>query len=167
MSKSRGLEKIVLDHQELLKRVNALKEAGKTIVFSNGCFDLLHVGHVRYLEGAAAEGDVLVTAINSDESIQKLKGPGRPVMPLAERMEIVAAMECVDLVTPFDGMRCSDLLLLLKPDVHAKGTDYTAENVPERATVVGYGGRIAIVGDPKNHNSSDLIRRLGSENKQA
>jgi rfaE bifunctional protein nucleotidyltransferase chain/domain len=167
MSNSRGTEKIILDHQDLLKKINALKQAGKTVVFSNGCFDLLHVGHIRYLVGAAAEGDILVAAINSDESIRKLKGPSRPVMPLAERMEIVAAFECVDFVTAFDGMRCSELLLLLKPDVHAKGTDYTAENVPERATVLGYGGRIAIVGDPKNHNSSEFIRRLGSEKKQA
>jgi rfaE bifunctional protein nucleotidyltransferase chain/domain len=162
MSMSESHKKIISDHSQLLERVNALKEAGKTIVFSNGCFDLIHVGHVRYLQGAAMEGDVLITALNSDESIRKLKGASRPLMPLSERMEIIAEFGCVDLVTSFDGEKCEELLLLLKPDVHAKGTDYSYDNVPERATVLGYGGRIAIVGDPKNHNSSDFIRQLGS-----
>lgn len=162
MSISISKQKIILDHPQLLKRVNELKKAGKTVVFSNGCFDLIHVGHVRYLQGAAMEGDVLITALNSDESIRKLKGTNRPLMPLAERMEIIAEFQCVDLVTSFDSSKCEELLLLLKPDVHAKGTDYSHDNVPERETVLGYGGRIAIVGDPKNHNSSDFIRQLGS-----
>jgi rfaE bifunctional protein nucleotidyltransferase chain/domain len=162
MSISTSNQKIILDHQQLLKRINEYKKAGKTVVFSNGCFDLIHVGHVRYLQGAAMEGDILITALNSDESIKKLKGANRPLMPLAERMEIIAEFQCFDLVTSFDGAKCEELLLLLKPDVHAKGTDYSHDNVPERETVLGYGGRIAIVGDPKNHNSSDFIRQLGS-----
>jgi D-glycero-beta-D-manno-heptose 1-phosphate adenylyltransferase len=166
MSISHSAAKIVLDHQELLQRVRALRANGKTLVFANGCFDLLHVGHVRYLEGAAREGDTLLVALNSDRAIEELKGPGRPVMPLVERMEIISAFACVDLVTSFDTRKCEPLLLLLKPDVHAKGTDYTCENVPERETVLGYGGKIAIVGDPKDHSSSKMITDLGlTENK--
>jgi rfaE bifunctional protein nucleotidyltransferase chain/domain len=152
--------KIVLDHRELLGQVNRLRTEGKSIVFANGCFDLLHVGHIRYLEGAAAEGDVLVVALNSDGAARALKGEGRPLMPLAERMEIIASIRCVDFVTSFDNRRCEALLELLRPDVHAKGTDYTCENVPERQTVLGYGGRIAIVGDAKDHSSTDLLQQI-------
>jgi len=165
MSRSNSKFKIILDHSQLLDRVNELRSSGKKIVFANGCFDLLHVGHIRYLQGAAAEGDILLVALNSDRAIRQLKGKDRPVMKLEERMEIVSAFECVDLVTSFDALKCEELLLLLKPDVHAKGTDYSYDNVPERETVLGYGGRIAIVGDPKDHSSSELIRQLGEENK--
>ena len=161
MSISHSADKIIQDHQELLQRIRGLRAKGKTIVFTNGCFDLLHVGHVRYLEGAAREGDILLVALNSDRAIEELKGPGRPVMPLVEREEIISAFACVDLVTSFDAKKCEQLLLLLKPDVHAKGTDYTYENVPERETVLGYGGKIAIVGDPKDHSSSKMITDLG------
>jgi D-glycero-beta-D-manno-heptose 1-phosphate adenylyltransferase len=165
MSISHSETKIILDHQELLRRVHGLRAAGKTIAFANGCFDLLHVGHIRYLEGAAREGDILLVALNSDRAIQELKGKSRPVMPLTERLEIISAFECVDLVTSFDANKCEQLLLLLKPDVHAKGTDYTYENVPERETVLGYGGKIAIVGDPKDHSSSKMINDLGLTKK--
>lgn len=133
---------------------------GKTVVMANGCFDLIHVGHVRYLEGARAEGDLLIVAINSDASIRRLKGPGRPVIPEDERAEIVSAFKPVDYVFLFDEPTVDRILRLLRPDVHAKGTDYTAETVPERETVREYGGRVAIVGDPKDHSSRDLISRL-------
>ncbi len=155
-------DKIILDHQKLLEKVNQLRAEGKTIVFTNGCFDIIHVGHIRYLEGASKEADILILALNTDESTKILKGPNRPIIPLNERLEIVAAFECVDLVTVFDGKKCDKLLNLLKPDVHAKGTDYTYENVPERETVLSYGGKIAIVGDPKNHSTSDLLKKLSS-----
>jgi D-glycero-beta-D-manno-heptose 1-phosphate adenylyltransferase len=161
MSISPSELKIVEDHQQLLKRIQSLRRAGKRIVFANGCFDLIHVGHIRYLQGAAREGDILVVALNSDRAIEQLKGKGRPLMPLSERMEIICGFECVDLVTSFDANKCEELLLLLRPDVHAKGTDYTYENVPERETVLGYGGKIAIVGDPKDHSSSAMIKGLG------
>jgi len=160
MSTLHNLEKIIPDHRELAIRVQSLRAAGKSIVFANGCFDLIHVGHIRYLDGASKEGDVLLVALNGDESIRALKGPHRPVMPLAERMELVAAFECVDLVTRFEGTQCADLLALLKPDVHAKGTDWDPDKIPERDIVRGYGGRIAIVGDPKNHSSSWVIDKL-------
>jgi D-glycero-beta-D-manno-heptose 1-phosphate adenylyltransferase len=153
--------KIVLDPRQVLDRVRAWRAAAETIVFANGCFDLLHVGHIRYLQGAAAEGDRLIVALNSDRVIRESKGEGRPVTPLAERLEIMAAFAWVDLVTFFDTPKCDDLIALLKPDVHAKGTEWRLDNVPERDTVLSYGGRIAIVGDPKNHSSSQLIRQLG------
>jgi D-glycero-beta-D-manno-heptose 1-phosphate adenylyltransferase len=135
----------------------ALKAAGRTIVFGNGCFDLIHVGHVRYLQGAKSLGDVLVVGINSDASVRALKGSGRPLQPENERLEIVASFACVDYVVLFDAPNVEGLLLALQPDIHAKGTDYTPENVPERETVRSYGGRVAIVGDPKDHSSRDLI----------
>jgi rfaE bifunctional protein nucleotidyltransferase chain/domain len=146
-----------LERRELLTRVAALREEGAKVVLANGCFDVLHVGHVRYLQGAKALGDLLVVGINSDQQVACLKGPGRPVMGEQERAEIVAAIECVDFVTIFDEPTVTELLLDLKPDVHAKGTDYTEETVPEREVVRGYGGRVAIVGDPKNHSTSQLI----------
>ncbi|NLX04445.1 MAG: adenylyltransferase/cytidyltransferase family protein [Phycisphaerae bacterium] len=159
MSRSRN-GKIVLDREALLERIETLKREGKRVVFANGCFDLFHVGHIRYLEGASREGDVMLVALNSDESARALKGPERPVMPLVERMEMVAAVECVDMVTKFEGTDCADLLKMLKPDVHAKGTDWSAETIPERDIVRGYGGRIAIVGDPKDHSSSGLLEEI-------
>jgi D-glycero-beta-D-manno-heptose 1-phosphate adenylyltransferase len=134
---------------------------GGTVVLANGCFDLLHVGHVRYLRGARAEGDLLVVAVNSDASVRVLKGPPRPLMPEGERAEIVAAFACVDYVLIFDEPTVESVLRSLRPDVHAKGTDYTLETVPERDIVKTYGGRVAIVGDPKDHSSSDYLRRLG------
>jgi rfaE bifunctional protein nucleotidyltransferase chain/domain len=130
------------------------------LVLANGIFDLLHVGHVRYLEGARAEGTRLVVALNSDASARRLKGAGRPVIPLAERLEIVAALRCVDWVTWFDDDRVEGLLRLLRPEVHAKGTDYTVDSVPERAVAASLGIRTAIAGDPKDHATSDLLRQL-------
>jgi rfaE bifunctional protein nucleotidyltransferase chain/domain len=138
------------------------RAAGRTVVFANGCFDLIHVGHVRYLQGARREGDVLVVGINSDRSVRMLKGRGRPLAAQAERAEIVASMECVDHVVVFDATTVDGILLELRPEVHAKGTDYTETTVPERATVLSYGGRVAIVGDPKDHSTRDLIRLLSS-----
>jgi D-glycero-beta-D-manno-heptose 1-phosphate adenylyltransferase len=154
---------IIENHQELARLIAAEKAAGKTIVFANGGFDLFHVGHVRYLQGAAKEGDVLLVPINSDESIRHNKGPGRPHVPLAERMEIVAALGCVDYVTSFDTPTVDDLLVLLRPEVHAKGTDWNLENLPERETVKRLGIRLAIVGDPKNHSTTEMSKKLNTE----
>ena len=151
----------VLSREELTKRVAAAKAEGARIVFANGCFDVLHVGHVRYLAGARELGDVLVVGINSDEQVAIQKGAGRPVLPAIERAEIVAALESVNYVTIFDEPTVEELLLALKPDVHAKGTDYTTDTVPERDVVRSYGGQVAIVGDPKDHSTSEIIARLG------
>ena len=128
---------------------------------ANGCFDVLHVGHVRYLAGARELGDVLVVGVNSDEQVARLKGPGRPILPASERAELVAALESVTYVTVFDEPTVEALLLALKPDIHAKGTDYTIDSVPERDVVRSYGGRVAIVGDPKDHSTSAILARLG------
>ena len=149
-----------LTRSELAARVAQDRQAGRTIAFANGGFDLLHVGHVRYLEAARREADRLVVAINDDRSIQGLKGPSRPVLPEADRAELVAALRAVDYVVIFPEATVTPLLELLKPDVHCKGTDYTVETVPERETVRAYGGRIAIVGDPKDHSTTDLLTRL-------
>jgi rfaE bifunctional protein nucleotidyltransferase chain/domain len=150
----------VLGEEELVKRIKADREAGRTIAFANGCFDVLHVGHVRYLAGAAAQADRLVVAVNDDESVKGLKGAGRPVLSAADRAEIVAALDGVDYVVTFVDPDVNRLLELLRPDVHCKGTDYTVDTVPERHTVLGYGGRVAIVGDPKDHSTRDLISRI-------
>ena len=150
----------VLSRADLVSRVAAERAAGRTIAFANGVFDLLHVGHVRYLEGAAQEADVLVVAINDDASVRALKGDGRPVLAAEARAELVAALRCVDYVTIFHELNVGPLLEALRPDVHCKGTDYTVENVPERAIVKAYGGRTAIVGDPKNHSTRDLLARV-------
>ena len=147
----------VVERDELLARVAEERKRGARVVFANGCFDVLHVGHVRYLQGAKALGDLLVVGINSDQQVEILKGPGRPIMGERERAEIVAGLEAVDLVTIFCEPTVTDLLIALKPDVHAKGTDYTEDTVPEREVVLSYGGRVAIVGDPKNHSTSQLI----------
>jgi len=146
--------------QELLAAVERDRAAGCTIGFANGAFDLLHVGHVRYLQGARALVDRLVVAVNSDSSVRALKGADRPVLPEAARAEIVAAVRGVDYVIVFSEPTVARLLELLKPDVHCKGTDYTVESVPERAIVQAYGGRTAIVGDPKDHSTRDLVARL-------
>ena len=150
--------------------VEAVREAareqrrlGKRIVFANGAFDLLHAGHVRYLQGARQKGEWLVVAVNSDASVGRSKGPGRPVVPEAERAEIVAALECVDAVVLFEEDSPVRLLQEIRPDVHAKGTDYTAETVPERDVVASYGGQTVIVGDPKEHATTNLIERIVRE----
>lgn len=153
-------EKIVLDHADLAARIKDLRAEGQVVVFTNGCFDLLHVGHVRLLRGAKAEGDVLVVGLNSDESVRELKGEGRPLQSEKERTEILAALRCVDFVTVFTGLRCDGVLETLRPNVHAKGTDYTPETVPEAPTAEAIGARIAIVGDPKNHATKDIISRI-------
>jgi len=139
------------------------RAAGRTIAFANGCFDILHVGHVRYLESAAREADVLVVALNDDDSVRQLKGDGRPILPAADRAELVAALRCVDYVVMFSETNVGPLLTALRPDVHCKGTDYTIDSVPERDIVLGYGGRTAIVGDPKDHSTRELLARIGRD----
>ena len=143
-----------------MEYVERHKKKGLTVVFANGCFDVLHVGHVRYLEGAKALGDVLVVAINSDLQVVALKGKGQPIVPERERAEVVASLAVVDRVTIFDEPTVETLLMEIKPDIHAKGTDYTEDTVPERAVVRSYGGRVAIVGDPKNHSTSEILDRF-------
>jgi len=151
----------ILEHDELLARIKDARSTGARVVLANGCFDVLHVGHVRYLAGARELGDILVVGVNSDEQVVRLKGPGRPVMAAAERAEIVASLESVTYVTIFNEPTVEHLLLALKPDIHAKGTDYTEDTVPERAVVRSYGGRVAIVGDPKDHSTSAILTRIG------
>jgi rfaE bifunctional protein nucleotidyltransferase chain/domain len=151
---------MVLPEGELIEEIARDRAAGRTVALANGCFDLLHVGHVRYLQGAAAEADRLIVAVNDDRSVARLKGPGRPVLPAGERAELVAAVRGVDYVVVFADPDVSRLLTLLKPDVHCKGTDYTVDTVPERAVVQSYGGRTAIVGDLKQHSTRDLLARL-------
>src|SRR3954467_3743389 len=153
---------IVLDEDELVAIVEADRAAGRTIAFANGCFDVLRVAHGRYLAGAAAEADRLVVAINDDASVTALKGSGRPILTAADRAEIVAALDGVDYVVTFADPDVNRLLHLLKPDVHCKGTDYTPDTVPERHTVLAYGGRVAIVGDAKDHSTRDLLARIKS-----
>ncbi len=150
----------ILERTRLIARVAVERHKGATIVLANGCFDLIHAGHIRYLEGAKAIGDVLIVGINSDEQVSLLKGNGRPFMPENERAEIISALRCVDFVTIFPEPTVEELLLAIKPDFHAKGTDYTEGTVPERETVLSYGGRVAIVGDPKDHSSTDMIQSV-------
>lgn len=150
----------VLHRDALLARVTAEKEKGRKVVLANGCFDVLHAGHVRYLEGARALGDLLVVGINSDNQVTRLKGEGRPILSERDRAEIVASLEAVDLVTIFDEPTVTELLLAIRPDIHAKGTDYTEETVPERDVVRSFGGCVRIVGDPKDHSTSELISRF-------
>ena len=152
---------IVLGLSDLAGRLEAVKRAGKRVALANGHFDLLHVGHLRYLEAARAEADVLVVALNDDASVARLKGPGRPVVPAAERAELLAALEPVDFVVIFSGDSPAPLLAKLKPDIHCKGTDYgSPEKVPEYPVVRAYGGRTVLVGDPKDHATSDLIKKI-------
>lgn len=148
----------ILSRERLLEVVEADRRAGRTIAFANGCFDLLHAGHVRYLQAAAREADRLVVAVNDDRGAAK--SPGRPILPAEVRAELVAALRGVDYVTIFSEPTVTELLLLLRPDVHCKGTDYTADTVPERDVVRSYGGRVAIVGDPKDHSTRDLLARI-------
>jgi len=150
----------ILDRESLIPMVANLREHGAKLVLANGCFDLFHVGHLRYLLGAADLADVLIVGVNSDEQARSLKGEGRPHTPQSERAEIISGLRCVDIVTIFDEPTVEELLLAIKPDFHAKGTDYTTETVPEREIVRSYGGTVAIVGDPKDHSSTDIIERL-------
>ena len=156
---------LVLTREELIRRVRDTGKPGACIVLANGCFDVLHVGHIRYLQGARALGEILVVGINSDEQVAAQKGAGRPIIPASERAEIVASLEGVAYVTIFDEPTVTELLLALKPDIHAKGTDYTEETVPERDVVRSYGGRVAIVGDPKDHSTSEMLARLAGDSE--
>ena len=151
---------MILSEAELSAAVARDRAAGKTIAFANGCFDLIHAGHVRYLEAAAAEADRLIVAVNDDRSVRSLKGPGRPILSAADRAELVAALRAVHYVVVFADPTVERLLTLLEPDVHCKGTDYTVDSVPERAVVKAYGGRTAIVGDAKRHATRELLSRI-------
>jgi len=150
----------ILDRTRLIARVAINRQRGKKIVLANGCFDFFHVGHIRYLAGAKVLGDYLVVAVNSDDQVRKLKGANRPLIPERERAEIVSAIRFVDYVTIFPEPTVEELIRALRPDFHAKGTDYTIETVPERAVVAECGGKVMIVGDPKNHSSSGLIEKF-------
>jgi rfaE bifunctional protein nucleotidyltransferase chain/domain len=150
----------VVSIQDLERLIAADRAAGRTVAFANGVFDLLHVGHVRYLQAAAEQADRLVVAVNADTSVRRLKGPSRPILDETARAEMVAALRGVDYVVLFDADTVGELLTRLKPDVHCKGTDYTVETVPERAIVQAYGGRTAICGDPKDHSTRDLVKRI-------
>ena len=150
----------VLTESGLVERVAADRALGRTFVFANGCFDVLHVGHVRYLTGAAAEVDRLIVAVNADASVRGLKGPSRPVQAAGDRAALVAALRVVDYVVVFSDSDVERLLTLLKPEVHCKGSDYTIDTVPERQVVQGYGGRTVIVGDNKDHSTRDVIARI-------
>jgi rfaE bifunctional protein nucleotidyltransferase chain/domain len=150
----------IVDREALLDWAREARGRGETIAFANGCFDVLHVGHVRYLQASAAEADRLVVAINDDASVQLLKGANRPILPIEARAALVAALRGVDRVVVFSGRDVAPLLTALQPDVHCKGTDYTVETVPERAIVQAYGGRTAIVGDPKDHSTRGLLETV-------
>jgi len=155
----------IVDRDGLLEVIKEARASGKKIVMANGAFDLFHVGHLRYLRGAKQLGDILIVAMNDDKSVRKLKGKNRPVVPLEDRMVIVAAMEPVDYVVPFGELTVEKMLRLIKPDVHAKGTDYTEETVPEKDVVASYGGKVAIVGDPKDHSSTEFIEKISKSCK--
>jgi rfaE bifunctional protein nucleotidyltransferase chain/domain len=155
----------ILSRDQLCRRVDEWRRAGERIILTNGCFDLLHVGHIRYLRAAKHLGGKLVVGLNADESVRGLKGPGRPLMPAAERAEILAALADVDAVVVFPEADVRALIREIRPDIHAKGTDYTADNVPERDTVVECGGRVAIVGDPKGHSATEFIARIGRKGR--
>jgi D-glycero-beta-D-manno-heptose 1-phosphate adenylyltransferase len=149
-----------LERNRLVARMAIERSKSKKIVLANGCFDLFHVGHIRYLQGAKELGDILIVGINSDEQVRKLKGNNRPFMPENERAEIIDALACVDYVTVFTEPTVTELIRAVRPDFHAKGTDYTVETVPEKDIVAEYGGQIAIVGDPKDHSSTDLLKKV-------
>jgi D-glycero-beta-D-manno-heptose 1-phosphate adenylyltransferase len=153
----------VLDRERIVRAVEAERASGRSVAFANGCFDILHVGHIRYLQGAAEEAECLVVAVNGDDSVRLLKGEGRPYMPAQERAELLAALAFVDYVTIFEEESPVELLRTLRPDVQCKGTDYTPENVPEGELVRSWGGRVAIVGDPKDHSTTELATRLRSD----
>lgn len=147
---------------ELQALIQEERRAGRTVALANGCFDILHVGHVRYLQASAREADTLVVAINADATVAALKGDGRPVLSADDRAELIGALACVDHVVVFAEPTVEQILMALRPDVHCKGTDYTVESVPERAVVAGYGGRTAIVGDPKDHSTRDLLAHIAA-----
>jgi D-glycero-beta-D-manno-heptose 1-phosphate adenylyltransferase len=151
----------IVERVQLAEVVAAWRAEGETVTLANGCFDLLHVGHIRYLRGARALGGKLIVAINSDQSVRRLKGPQRPAMPERERAEIIAALASVDAVVIFDEPDVRALIREIKPDIQVKGTDYTRDTVPERDEVEANGGRVEIVGDPKDHSSTELLRRVG------
>ena len=155
----------IVTRQQLVERVAMARGAGRSVALANGCFDLLHVGHVRYLESASREADILVVAVNDDAGVRVLKGPGRPILAEGDRAELVAALRCVDLVVLFPEPTVGPLLEALRPDVHCKGTDYTVESVPEREIVKAYGGRTAIVGDPKDHSTRDLLAKVADASR--
>ena len=157
----------ILTETELLRVASDERDHGKTIAFANGVFDMLHVGHVRYIQDASKEADVLIVAVNGDDSVRAIKGEGRPVTNERERAEIVSAIRGVSYVTIFHDSSPARLIAVLKPDVHCKGTDYTAESIPEREVVLAYGGRIAIVGDPKDHSTTDILRKASGAGRQA
>ncbi len=159
------MSKFIRDHDQLAEEVERMKAQGKRIVFANGCFDILHVGHIRYLNAAKLCGDILILAVNGDESMTDLKQGNRPIMPESERVEILESLEMIDYVTLFNEPTVDSLLLKLKPHVHAKGTDYTIGSVPERETVLSYGGEIAIVGDPKDHSSQAIIDKIADSSR--
>ncbi len=153
----------ILERNRLIARVAIARKGGARVVFANGCFDLLHVGHVRYLEAAKGLGDLLVVGVNSDEQVRRLKGDGRPFVPERERAEVIASLRAVDYVTVFHEPTVTELLLALRPDIHAKGTDYTEDSVPERDVVRSFGGRVQIVGDPKDHSSTEMLGKVSGE----
>ena len=153
----------ILERNRLIARVAIARKGGARVVFANGCFDLLHVGHVRYLEAAKGLGDLLVVGVNSDEQVRQLKGEGRPYVPERERAEVIASLRAVDYVTVFHEPTVTELLLALRPDIHAKGTDYTEESVPERDVIRSFGGRVQIVGDPKDHSSTEMFGKVNGE----
>jgi rfaE bifunctional protein nucleotidyltransferase chain/domain len=157
----------IVSLDELTARLADARRRGASVALANGCFDVLHVGHVRYLQAAADEADVLVVAVNDDESVRGLKGEGRPILAARDRAQLVAAVRGVDYVVVFPEPTVSAVLEALRPDVHCKGTDYTADSVPERDVVRSYGGRIAIVGDPKDHSTRDLFARIGDDGPPA
>ena len=150
----------VVSLDELVRLVAGFRRNKESVALANGCFDLLHVGHVRYLQGAKLEADRLVVAVNDDSSVTEIKGAGRPILPVSARAELVSALLVVEAVVIFTGLTVNDVLRAIRPNVHCKGTDYTVETVPERETVLAYGGRTAIVGDPKGHSTRDLLARI-------
>jgi D-glycero-beta-D-manno-heptose 1-phosphate adenylyltransferase len=158
-------ENKIVTREQLRRRVELWRRDGERIILTNGCFDLLHVGHIRYLRAAKQLGGRLVVGLNADESVRGLKGPGRPLMPAAERAEILAALADVDAIVVFAEPDVRALIRELRPDIHAKGTDYTADNVPERDTVIECGGCVAIVGDPKDHSATGFIARIGRKER--
>ncbi len=163
MNSEAGAATRILDRNRLIARVAIARKNGARVVLANGCFDILHVGHVRYLVGARALGDILIVGINSDEQVRALKGAGRPLIPERERAELIASLRAVDMVTIFPEPNVESLIRAIRPDVHAKGTDYTEETVPERSVVLSYGGRVAIVGDPKDHSTTEMVRKVTTD----
>ena len=157
----RDIEKKILTRGEAVARLAREARDGRSLALANGCFDVLHVGHVRYLQAARREGDILLVAVNADASVRKLKGEGRPLQCEEDRAEVIASLACVDFVTVFPEDTVVPLIRALRPDAHCKGTDYTEGAVPEREEVLAHGGRVAIVGDPKDHDSSAIISKIG------